>query len=331
MMVLGIETSCDDTSAAVFDGARLLSNVISTQLIHRNFGGVVPELASRSHIRLLMPVVKQALEQAGISKTDLEGIAVTYGPGLAGSLLAGLSAAKGLALGLNIPMIGINHLEGHIWGNLLEHPDIDYPFVVLVVSGGHTQLVLASAPGKFELLGRTRDDAAGEAFDKVGKLLEIGFPGGPVIERLAKEGDASKIKFPRAYLGDDSLDFSFSGLKTAVLNHVERIGPDQTKATLKDIAAGFQQAVLDVLIDKTILAVQKMDVSNACIAGGVAANKTLQHQLSRRGRSESIQVFWPSPSLCSDNAGMIAKAGYYYLTQGQRSPLSLSPDPSLNL
>ncbi|NQT26110.1 tRNA (adenosine(37)-N6)-threonylcarbamoyltransferase complex transferase subunit TsaD, partial [candidate division KSB1 bacterium] len=222
-------------------------------------------------------------------------------------------------------------LEGHIWGNMLEHPDLATPFIVLVVSGGHTQLVYVPAPAEYEILGRTRDDAAGEAFDKVGKLLNVGYPGGPIIEQLAKKGDASRISFPRAYLGQDSLEFSFSGLKTAVLNYVEKIGPDETQATLNDIAAGFQQAVLDVLIDKTMLAAKKMNVTIACLAGGVAANKTLQNQMSIRGESEGIRVFWPSLALCSDNAGMIARAGYYYLAQGKQSPLSLSPKPSLNL
>lgn len=331
MIVLGIETSCDDTSAAVYDGSHLLSNIISTQMIHRNFGGVVPELASRSHISLLIPVIRQAIERAGISKADLQGIAVTCGPGLAGSLLTGLSAAKGMALGLGIPFIGVNHLEGHIWGNLIEHPDLSFPAIVLVVSGGHTQLVHVASPGTYKVLGRTRDDAAGEAFDKVAKLLDLGFPGGPVIEQLAKKGDASRFAFPRAYLDEGSLDFSFSGLKTAVLNHVEKVGPDQTRFALNDIAAGFQQAILDVLIDKTLLAAKKLNVETVCLAGGVASNATLQSQILMRGESQGVRAFWPSQPLCSDNAGMIARAGHFYLMQGQRSPLSLSPSPSLNL
>lgn len=331
MRVLGIETSCDDTSAAVFDGSRLLSNVVSTQLIHRNFGGVVPELASRSHIRLLAPVIRQALDQAGLTVADIEGVAVTYGPGLAGSLLAGLSFAKGMALGLNIPLIGVNHLEGHIWGALLEHPDLSAPFVVLIVSGGHTQLVHVPESGTYRVLGRTRDDAAGEAFDKVGKLLEVGYPGGPVIERLARDGDPSRIPFPRARLGEDSLDFSFSGLKTAVLNYVDRIGPRKIRDELNDIAAGFQQAVLDVLIQKTLSAARETGIRTVCIAGGVAANRTLQKQLSEQAEPEGVRAVWPSPALCSDNAGMIARTGHHYLSMGRTSPLSLSPDPSLNL
>ncbi|HDQ43977.1 MAG TPA: tRNA (adenosine(37)-N6)-threonylcarbamoyltransferase complex transferase subunit TsaD [bacterium] len=330
-MILGIETSCDDTSAAVYDGRRLLSNVISTQLIHRNFGGVVPELASRSHIPLILPVIRQALDQAGISKSAIEGLAVTHGPGLAGSLLVGLSTAKGLSLGLGIPFAGINHLEGHIWANELAHPEIKPPFVVLIVSGGHTQVVHVPEWGTYRVLGRTRDDAAGEAFDKVGKLLEAGYPGGPVIERLARDGDPEAVRFPRAYLGEDSLDFSFSGLKTAVLNFVRKHGLENVKKNLPNIAAGFQSAVLDVLVDKILLAVRLTGVKTACLAGGVAANRALQQRLLNTASQQGVSVFWPPPALCSDNAGMIARAGYFYLSRGDVSPQDLSPRPALNL
>ena len=330
MIVLGIETSCDDTSAALFDGQSLISNVISTQLVHRSFGGVVPELASRNHIQLVLPVIKEALNQGGISRKDLQGIAVTYGPGLAGSLLVGLSVAKGMALSLGIPFIGVNHLDGHIWANQLDNPHIKVPFVVLIVSGGHTQIVLVKDWGVYEVMGKTRDDAAGEAFDKVGKLLEVGYPGGPAIEKLALKGDPAYIHFPRAFIETGSLDFSFSGLKTSVLNHIRAIGPQNTQNHRCDIAVCFQEAVIDVLVEKTISAAKGVDVHQICLAGGVAVNKTLQERMTQRGREEDLKVWWPSPGLCTDNGGMIARAGHHYLQQEMSSPLSLSPVPSLN-
>ena len=331
MIVLGIETSCDDTSAAVYDGQSLLSNVISTQLVHRRFGGVVPELASRSHVQIIIPVIKQALSEADIALKDLSGIAVIYGPGLAGSLLVGLSVAKGMALSLGTSLVGINHLEGHIWANNLEHPQLEPSFIVLIASGGHTQIVHVKAWGDYSVLGRTRDDAAGEAFDKVGKLMGIGYPGGPVIEKLARDGELTYIRFPRAFLEEGSLDFSFSGLKTAVLNHVRAIGPEKMQSHLNDIAVCFQEAVIDVLVEKTIDAARRAGTSHICLAGGVAVNKALREQLVCRGEKEGFKVWWPSPALCTDNGGMIARAGYYYLQQNVRSPLSLSPVPSLNL
>lgn len=331
MIVLGIETSCDDTCAAIYDGRSLLSSVISTQLIHQRFGGVVPELASRSHVQLVLPVVRQALNQAGLERKELQGIAVTFGPGLAGSLLVGLSMAKGMALSLRIPIVGINHLEGHIWANTLSDPDLASRFIVLIASGGHTQIVFVREWGDYEVLGRTRDDAAGEAFDKVGKLLEVGYPGGPAIEKLAREGDSEYTRFPRAFLEEGSLDFSFSGLKTAVLNHVQTIGSEQTRKHLSDIAASFQRAVIDVLVEKTVTAAKRMGIHRICMAGGVAVNKALREHMTRRGREEGMAISWPTPELCTDNGGMIARAGFYYLQQGITSPLSLSPAPSLNL
>ncbi len=331
MIVLGIETSCDDTSAAVFDGQSLRSNIISTQTIHQQFGGIVPELASRSHIQIILSIIKEALNQADQQLQDIEGIAVTYGPGLAGSLLVGLSVAKGLALSLQIPFIGINHLEGHIWANRLNHPEIDPPFIVLIVSGGHTQLVLVKDWCKYKVLGRTRDDAAGEAYDKIGKLLDIGFPGGPAIEKLAQKGDPNYVRFPRAFLENGSLDFSFSGLKTAVLNHTLKIGPEETKKHLSDIALCFQNAVIDVLVQKSILAAQKNSVQKICLAGGVAVNKSLQKKLNHFAKEENIIVAWPLPMHCTDNAGMIAFVGHDYLKRKMTSPLTLSPAPSLNL
>jgi N6-L-threonylcarbamoyladenine synthase len=330
MIVLGIETSCDDTSAAVFDG-RLRSNVISTQLVHRNFGGVVPELASRSHIRLILPVIRQALESADVVQREIEGIAVTHGPGLAGSLLVGIAVAKGIALAQNIPIAGVNHLEGHIWANRLSHPDLDPPFVALLVSGGHTQLVLVSDWGEYRVMGRTRDDAAGEAFDKVAKLLGLGFPGGPAIEQTAMTGNPKAVRFPRAFLGDGSLDFSFSGIKTAVANHVIRIGAEAARENLSDITAGFQSAVVDVLASKSILAAKEAKLDKLAVAGGVALNKALQKRLVELGDEAGVHVYWPENAFCSDNAAMIAAAGHHRLSRGIHSPLDLAPEPSLNL
>jgi N6-L-threonylcarbamoyladenine synthase len=330
MIVLGIETSCDDTSAAVIADGSLQSNIISTQLIHGKFGGVVPELASRSHIRMVVPVIREALSQAGLTQHDLQGIGVTYGPGLAGSLLVGLSVAKGMAIALKIPFIGINHLEGHIWSNHLSHPQQNPPFIILLASGGHTQLVFVKDWGNYQVLGRTRDDAAGEAFDKIGKLLQVGYPGGPFIEKLAHDGNLKYVRFPRAFLEPGSLDFSFSGLKTSVLNHVRSIGPEETQKHIPDIAACFQDAVFDVLIEKAVTSAKNMGVRSIGMAGGVAVNKTLQNRMSERAARENLSVFWPSPSLCTDNGGMIARAGCYYLEQGITSRLSLSPLPSLN-
>jgi N6-L-threonylcarbamoyladenine synthase len=329
-IVLGIETSCDDTSAGVWDGRALLSNVVSTQLVHRNFGGIVPELASRSHIQLIIPVIGQALDQAGCPIGAIQAVAVTYGPGLAGSLLVGLSTAKGLALSLNIPFIGVNHLEGHIWANALAHPDLEPPFVTLIASGGHTQLVFVRAWGEYRILGRTRDDAAGEAFDKVGKLLEVGFPGGPAIEKLAKSGNSKSVKFPRAFLEEGSLDFSFSGIKTAVLNHVQKSGAEEVRSRLADIAAAFQAAVIDVLVAKTLLAAEKTHVRRVCLAGGVAVNKALQERMAADGSNLDIRLFFPPPALCADNGGMIARAGAYHLERSGSSPFDLAPNPSLN-
>jgi N6-L-threonylcarbamoyladenine synthase len=331
MIVLGIETSCDDTSAALYDGREVMANVISTQLVHRKFGGVVPELASRSHIKLLLPVIEQALHIAGCSKEKLDGIAVTCGPGLAGSLLVGLSFAKGLSQSLNIPFIGINHLEGHIWSLKLSSPGLEPPFMVLLVSGGHTQLVHVIRWGEYSILGRTRDDAAGEAFDKIAKLLGLGYPGGPLIEKKAAEGDSSKIHFPRAFLEKDQFAFSFSGLKTAVLNHVRQIKPEALSEEIPHICAGFQAAVFDVLVEKTVRAAEILKVSKIGIAGGVAVNKTLQQALRKKAEGRGLEVHWPQSLFCTDNGAMIACAGHYYLRRKCHSDLNLPPQPSLNL
>lgn len=331
MKILGIETSCDDTSAAVVDGDRLLSNVVSTQLIHRRFGGVVPELASRAHMPLIVPVIRQALDQASLPFGEIEGIAVTYGPGLAGSLIVGLSLAKGLALSLDVPLIGIHHLEGHLWSVKLAHPEVLPPFVILIASGGHTLLVHVPSWGVYHLLGRTKDDAAGEAFDKVSKLLGLGYPGGPLIEKAARQGDPHAIRFPRALLAPDSLDFSFSGLKTSVLLYVRAREKTEIERQIPDIAAGFQAAVIEVLVEKTRRAAIQAGVRTVCLAGGVAANVALQNAFQAMAEETGLRAYWPPLALCGDNAAMIARAGLFHLERGESSPLTLSPRPVLPL
>lgn len=331
MIVLGIDTSCDDTSAAIYDGKMVCSNVVSTQFIHKQFGGVVPELASRAHIQWILPVIREALKNAHVELHEIEGIAVTYGPGLAGSLLVGLSTAKGIALSLRVPLIGINHLEGHIWANAIENPELEPPFVTLIASGGHTQLVYVKSWGKYQVLGRTQDDAAGEAFDKVAKLLGLKFPGGPEIERMAEHGNPEAIFFPRAFLEPGSFDFSFSGLKTAVLNYVKKIGQERVHALLPDICASFQKAIVDVLVEKSIWAAEHTGVKTIAVGGGVAINKTLQNTLQNAGEAKGVTVFFPSPRFCGDNAAMISIAGHYRLSRGESSPLSLAVAPALNL
>jgi N6-L-threonylcarbamoyladenine synthase len=317
MKILGIDTSCDDTSAAVIAEDRaVISNIIHSQLkLHNHYGGVVPELASREHIRNIVPVVDKALLKAELKLGDIDAIAVTIGPGLIGSLLVGLYYAKSIAYFNRIPLVAINHLEGHILSILLEEEHPDFPFTALTVSGGHTSLYYVKAPGEYELLGQTLDDAAGEAFDKVAKLLGLGYPGGAIIESNARSGRADAISFPRAYISDESLDFSFSGLKTSVALFIDkwekqgRQTPD--KITLEDIAASFQEAVFDVLIDKLIRAGKNTGVSSLVLAGGVACNKTLREKLAARSIKEGFKVYFPRPSFCTDNGAMIALAGFY--------------------
>jgi N6-L-threonylcarbamoyladenine synthase len=325
-MILGIDTSCDDTSAAVLSGdGRVLSNVVHSQVrLHHRYGGVVPELASREHVRNILPVVSEALRSAGVEPADLEAIAVTIGPGLIGSLLVGLHYARGLAYATGIPVVGVNHLEGHILSILLEEDTPPFPFVALTVSGGHTSLYHVQAPGCYRLLGRTLDDAAGEAFDKVAKLLGLGYPGGPVIERIARDGDPSKAAFPRAMMGADSLDFSFSGIKTAVALYVERWknDPQETPGVrVEDIAASFQEAVIDVLSAKLFSAAELTGASAVVAAGGVACNKALRERLNEEGARKGLRVMWPRPEYCTDNGAMIAKAGRLRLLNGERAEL----------
>ncbi len=323
MNVLGIETSCDETAAAVVAEGRLVrSSVVSSQIdLHARFGGVVPEIAGRAHVELLMPAVAEAMARAGIERPD--AVAVTYGPGLVGSLLVGLSAAKGLAMAWRVPFVGVNHLEGHLFAPVIEDPGLPWPLVVLLVSGGHTLLVEAAAPGRYRLLGQTIDDAAGEAFDKVARFLGLGYPGGPAIDRVAREGDASAFSFPRAMLGE-GYDFSFSGLKTSVVRTVER----HPSASTPDVAAAFQEAVVDVLLTKAARAVRAVGAKGLCLGGGVAANSLL-----RRRAPEAVDVptYLPSMAMCTDNAAMVAAAGTFRLAHDGPSPLSLAADPNLFL
>jgi N6-L-threonylcarbamoyladenine synthase len=328
MLILGIDTSCDDTSAAIVeDGTKIISNVVSNQFdLHKKFGGIVPELASRRHVEMIWPVVKQSLEKARTTFANISAIAVCHGPGLIGSLLIGVSFAKSLSYCLKIPLIAVNHLEGHLFSPFLDGIKIEFPFIALIVSGGHTHLYRIDSFGPYKELGKTRDDAAGEAFDKVAKLLNLSYPGGPIIDKIALKGNPHAIKFPRAYL-KDSLDFSFSGLKTAVLNYLQK-NPDYD---LNDIAASFQKAVTEVLVNKAIMAAEKENISRIFITGGVAANNQLRTTFNDKIKKNNINVFFPPLQLCTDNAAMIAGAGYFYLINNRTSTLDLNPKASLKL
>ncbi len=331
MIVLGIDTSCDDTGIGIVeDGRRLLSNVVQSQVeLHHPHGGVVPELASREHLRNILPVFMEALKRAGISIEKIDGIAVTVGPGLIGSLLVGLYFVKAISLSKGIPYVGVNHLEGHILSIFLEEEVPDFPFIALTISGGHTNLYSVLDFGKYRLLGKTLDDAAGEAFDKVAKVLGLGYPGGIRIEELAKEGDPKKIKFPRAYLSKESLDFSFSGLKTAVALFVKRWKKEEKlskEIRIQDICASFQEAVLDVVIEKIKRAIRKEGIKNVVIAGGVACNRRLRE---RAIKELDAKVFFPRPEFCTDNGAMIAVAGYHRLKKGEMADFYLDADSRL--
>ena len=331
MRVLGIETSCDETAAAVLeDGALRSSVVLSQDAIHRSYGGVVPELASRRHLEVVLPVVENALKDAGVDLPDLDGIAVTCGPGLVGSLLVGVSVAKGFAYAHRLPLVGINHLEGHVFAGFLEEPRPTFPFLALVVSGGHTALYACPEPLAYRLIGQTRDDAAGEAFDKVAKLLGLGYPGGPVIERTARDGDPRAIPFPVAEIRDGAPDFSFSGLKTAVSLFVRRQAP-LTPAVVADVSASFQATVCKMLVRKTVGAARRLGIRRILLTGGVAANGVLREQLSAACAERGYA--WSAPPLrfCTDNAAMIAAAGAARLARGERADLTLNARATLPL
>lgn len=333
ILILGLETSCDETSAAVIaNGRTILSNIISSQVpLHQKFGGVVPEIASRKHIENVLPVVNQALEAAGVGLSDISAIGVTYGPGLVGALLVGVAAAKALSFGADIPLVGVNHLEGHIFANFLGRPDLIPPFVALVVSGGHTSLVHVKEYNDFELLGQTRDDAAGEAFDKVARVMNLPYPGGPHIDRLAKEGNPQAISFPRALSVRDSFEFSFSGLKSAVLNYLNSVTQKGENFSQADVAASFQAAVVEVLVNKAVQAAKYCNVNQLVLAGGVAANSELKLKLFTACSQENISLNYPPPVLCTDNAAMIACRAYYSYKSGQVADLRLNAVPSLKL
>jgi N6-L-threonylcarbamoyladenine synthase len=326
--VLGIETSCDETAAAVVvDGHEVLSSVVSSQVdLHARFGGVVPEIASRAHVELLTPVVARALVEAGIDDDHVDAVAATVGPGLIGALLVGVSAAKTLALVWDVPFVAVNHLEAHLYAALLEDPELELPVVVLLVSGGHTLLVLMEGHGRYRVLGSTIDDAAGEAFDKVARYLGLGYPGGPAIDAIAMEGDPEAIAFPRAIM-DEGYDFSFSGLKTSVVNHVRK----HPEVATEDVAASFQEAVVDVLVTKARRAARDHGAKGLCLAGGVAANSQLRERLLDACVTDGLRGFLPSRSMCTDNAAMVAAAGWYRLRSDGPSPLDTGASPNLRL
>lgn len=339
MTVLGIETSCDETSAAVLIDGVVKSNIISSQYVHQQYGGVVPELASRAHQRLIVPVVEEALRVAHVSKKEIDGVAATYGPGLVGALLVGLNFAKAFAYEMKIPFIGVNHMEAHLYSNRIEHEDLEYPFLCLIVSGGHTQLVLVRKPFDHNLLGETLDDAAGEAYDKVAKMLGLSFPGGPIIDRLAKEGNSDFVDFPRSFLDTEKYDFSFSGIKTSVLyylrdHHLLGDGsksPAIDRQLLANLCASFQTAVVDVLVGKTLQAVNRFEVKNVCIAGGVSANSELRMGMVKHGEEHGFRVFFPLLEYCTDNGAMVAFVGWLKLEKGITSSMELTAVANLSL
>ena len=322
-LILSIESSCDETSAAVVkDGREVLSNIIASQIdTHKKYGGVVPEVASRMHIEVVNGVVMEALEEAG----------VTYGPGLVGALLVGLQYAKGLSYSSKKPLVGVNHIEGHICANYIEHKDLKPPFVSLVVSGGHTFIVHVKDYGVYDVIGQTRDDAAGEAYDKVARALGLGYPGGPKIDKLAKEGNENAIDFPKANFHDDTLDFSFSGVKSAVLNYINKCKMQGIEINRADVAASFQKAVIDVLKQNVLKTCKKTQVNKIAIAGGVASNSALRESLIKAASKEGIDVLFPSPILCTDNAAMIGSAAYFNFIKGIESPLNINAKPNLKL
>ena len=331
--ILAIESSCDETAAAVVkNGREVLSNVISSQIaLHTQYGGVVPELASRKHIEKINQVIGTALWEAGMTLSEMTAVAVTYGPGLVGALLVGVAAAKALAYGAGLPLVGVHHIEGHISANFIENPGLEPPFLCLIVSGGHTHLVIMKDYGEFEIIGRTRDDAAGEAFDKVARAIGLGYPGGPKIDRAARAGNPHAMEFPRAKIEGCPYDFSFSGLKSAVLNFLNHETMMGTKVNKNDLAASFQNAVVEVLVGRTILAAKEYGIREVAIAGGVASNSSLRGSLAAACEKEGLRFYHPSPIFCTDNAAMIGCAAYYEYKKGVRSGLDLNAVPNLKV
>ena len=333
IVLLAIESSCDETAASVVrNGREVLSNVIYSQIdLHTLYGGVVPEIASLKHIEKINQVIEQALKEAGMTLRQMDGIAVTYGPGLVGPLLVGVSAAKAISFATGIPLIGVHHIEGHISANFIENKELEPPFVCLVVSGGHSHLVIVKDYGEYEIIGRTRDDAAGEAFDKVARAIGLGYPGGPKIDKLSREGNPDAIHFPRAKVEDNPYDFSFSGLKSAVLNYLNSCEMKGIEVNRADVAASFQKAVIDVLVEHALEAVKEYGFDKFAIAGGVASNQSLRNAFEKECSKRKIQFYHPSPIFCTDNAAMIGVAGYYEFIKGIRSGLDLNAVPNLKL
>ena len=331
--ILAIESSCDETSAAVVkDGREFLSNIIASQIdTHTKYGGVVPEVASRMHIEVVDAVVKSALEEANMTLEQIDAIGVTYGPGLVGALLVGLQYAKGLSLASKKPLVGVNHIEGHICANYIQHKDLKPPFVSLVVSGGHTFIVHVKDYGKYEVIGQTRDDAVGEAFDKVARAIGLGYPGGPKIDKISKEGNKNAIEFPKAKFHDDTLDFSFSGVKSAVLNYINKCKMKDIEINVADVAASFQKAVVDVLKENVFLTCERRNINKIAIAGGVASNSTLREELMKEGKKKGVEILFPDRILCTDNAAMIGSAAYYEFIKGNIAKLDLNAKPNLKL
>ncbi len=333
VLILGIESSCDETAAAVVrNGREVLSNVISSQIdLHTLFGGVVPEIASRKHIEKINQVIDQALADACVTLDDITAVAVTYGPGLVGALLVGVAQAKAIAWAKDLPLVGVHHIEGHVCANFIEHQELEPPFLCLIVSGGHTHLVIMKDYGEFEILGRTRDDAAGEAFDKVARAVGLGYPGGPKIDRAAREGNPHAIEFPRAHIEGAPYDFSFSGLKSAVLNYLNHAKMRGEEVSVPDLAASFQNAVVDALVSRAVMAAKEFGYRQIVLAGGVASNTALRRGLEEACRKENLAFCFPSPVYCTDNAAMIGAAGYYEYQKGVRSGWELNAVPNLKL
>ena len=333
ILILGLESSCDETAAAVIkNGRTVLSNVISSQIdIHKEYGGVVPEIASRKHIERINTVIEEALKEAGVGLKDLDAIGVTYGPGLVGALLVGVAEAKAICFAADIPLVGVHHIEGHVSANYIENKDLEPPFLCLIVSGGHPHLVVVKDYGEFEILGRTRDDAAGEAFDKVARAIGLGYPGGPKIDKLSKEGNPDAITFPKTKIEDAPYDFSFSGLKSAVLNYINKAKMMNEEFNPADLAASFQKNVVDTLTEKTIHAAKELHINKVAIAGGVASNSTLRNSMEEACRKEGLRFYHPSPIFCTDNGAMIGVAAYYEFIKGTRHGWDLNAVPNLQL